>query len=464
VAEPDQPVTITSTNEAVEIAIPADAVAEPTAISITEMGGNFEVAAYDGEMRAANSYSIEPHGTTFDQPVEITFSWPDTDNDGFVDGTSLYEANLLVIKNNMVISPACSVNPACDMAANTVTVTVNSLSLFILAGPENQPPVAHISGPQTGIEGQALTFNASDSIDPEGGPVSLAWDTNADGQFDDGSGASLTFTFADNGSYPVSVRATDQQGLAAVSTLVVSVANAAPQVGVIIAPQDPKQINTSVSVAASISDPGTSDLLSAIWSWDDGTTSPAAISDGLAFGSHTYSQPGVYSVVLTAKDKDGATTTRAFNYIVIYDPSGGFVTGAGWIYSPRGAYLLKPDASGMTLFGFVSKYKKGASVPSGDADFFFCLGGFNFNATSYSWLVVNDSTAQFLGYGTMNGRGSYRFSITVKDGKLGGGADAYRIQIWNTADGMLVYDNQPGAALDAPATAAIGGGNIVIHK
>jgi hypothetical protein len=45
--------------------------------------------------------------------------------------------------------------------------------------------------------------------------------------------------------------------------------------------------------------------------------------------------------------------------VVIYDPSGGFVTGGRWINSPLGAYTPSPNLIGEASFGFNSKYKRG---------------------------------------------------------------------------------------------------------
>jgi hypothetical protein len=152
--------------------------------------------------------------------------------------------------------------------------------------------------------------------------------------------------------------------------------------------------------------------------------------------------------------------------VVIYDPNAGFVTGGGWINSPAGAYPANPTLTGKANFGFVSKYKKGANVPDGNTEFQFKAGDINFHSEIYEWLVVSGARAQFKGTGSINGSGNYGFILTAIDGQIsgGGGTDKFRIKIWDRASGAVIYDNQAGAADDANATMALGGGSIVIHK
>ena len=71
---------------------------------------------------------------------------------------------------------------------------------------------------------------------------------------------------------------------------------------------------------------------------------------------------------------------------VVYDPSGGFVTGGGWIDSPAGAYSPDEELTGKANFGFVSKYQQGASVPTGQTEFQFKAADLNFHSTDYQWL------------------------------------------------------------------------------
>lgn len=187
-------------------------------------------------------------------------------------------------------------------------------------------------------------------------------------------------------------RIADKDGGFADYTATIIVNNLAPSVGAISAPTDPRMVNTSINASASFSDPGTLDTHTALWDWGDGTTSAGAVTESGGSGSvsraHAYAAAGVYTVTLIVTDDDGAAAQSRFQYVVVYDPSAGFVTGGGWIDSPAGAYAADPSLTGRATFGFVAKYKKGASVPTGQTEFQFHLGNLNFKSTAYDWLVV----------------------------------------------------------------------------
>ena len=120
---------------------------------------------------------------------------------------------------------------------------------------------------------------------------------------------------------------------------------------------------------------GTTGTRSAAWSFDGtssilggvvGSSSPWSVT-----GSKAFSTPGVYSVVLTADDGLGGISIVDSNgglkeMVIAYDANGGFVTGGGWINSPAGAYVADASLVGKANFGFVSKDKKGASIPEGE--------------------------------------------------------------------------------------------------
>jgi hypothetical protein len=197
-----------------------------------------------------------------------------------------------------------------------------------------------------------------------------------------------------------------------------------------------------------------------------------AVSEVAAAALPTFTVAGVFNVCVRGTDSSGnisnpaSDPANACTFLVAFDPSGGFVTGGGWIYSAEGACQFDSIcavAAGKANFGFVSRYKKGASIPTGSTEFNFTAGGFNFHSDTYDWLVVNmnGSNAQYKGSGSVNGElspvgHSYKFMLWARDFKATG-IDTFRIKIWyeDAGNEVVVYDNG--------FNQEIGGGNIVIH-
>jgi Leucine-rich repeat (LRR) protein len=358
-----------------------------------------------------------------------------------------------------------------DTIANFVTGHVSSLSWFAVAFALNQPPTVNAGGPYSVEEGGNTALTATGS-DPDGDLLTYAWDLDGDGAFE-APGQAVTFsaTALDGPSSPtVVVQVSDGKGGVATGQAIVDVLNAAPLAGSITAPVDPVPVGTTISVGADFTDPGALDTHIAEWNWGDGSSSAGAVTEvggsGTVAGTHIYTTPGVYTVRLTVTDDDGGVGEALFQYVVVYDPEGGFVTGGGWINSPPGAYVANPSLTGKATFGFVAKYKKGATVPTGQTQFQFKVANLDFHSDTYQWLVVAGPQAKFKGVGTINGQGEYGFLLTAIDGQVSssGGVDKFRIKIWDKATGEIVYDNQMGESDDSAAATELGGGSIVIHK
>ena len=231
---------------------------------------------------------------------------------------------------------------------------------------------------------------------------------------------------------------------------------------------EPVKVNTTVTVTAAFSDPADSAdaPFTCSINFGDGTNRAGTVDGFSCHGSHAYETPGVYKVIVTVTDKDGwSSSATASEFVVVYDPSEGFVTGGGWFNSPAGAYTLDATLTGKAYFGFVSKYKKGATVPTGETEFEFTVGNLSFFSDDYEWLVVAGSKAIFKGTGTINGGGSYKFIISAIDGKDDGNSDTFRIKIWDEVDGTVIYDNQiESVADDADPIMELGGGSITVHS
>ncbi len=254
----------------------------------------------------------------------------------------------------------------------------------------------------------------------------------------------------------------------------------APVLGLITAPSGPVQIGTAVNLTATYSD---CSIVTAIWHFSsDGITyeyskAGDVVGNSIEFNNTEPKIPaGVYNIKLKIIDACGNTlmSDPHTEFLVIYDPSGGFVTGGGWFNSLPGNMPYNPTAYGKANFGFNAKYKTGKNnlnEVDGNTNFQFKEGDFHFKSSSHkamSLVISGERKATYKGSGTVNGSGSYDFMVTVIDGEAPGAGpndyDSFRIKVWVTGSpSTVVYDNEGGGE-NEDATTVLGGGSIVIHK
>lgn len=347
----------------------------------------------------------------------------------------------------------------------------------------NNPPDVTLTGDDTADEGDTKSYSfTTDDPDADDTFTLVNATCGANGNksnetFNSATGAgSFDCTFPDGpATSTVSVTVSDGTD-SDTDSIVVTVNNVAPTVSAITGlPTDPVPINTTVYGCVTFTDPAGAldEPYSAVFDWNvnlwdevgplTSNAGPFAYGDQVC-SSHTYTAAGVYAVQVGVTDEDGGTGySPVYEYVVVYDPDAGFVTGGGWIWSPAGAYAYGPELEGKASFGFVSRYQRGATVPTGQTQFQFHAGSLSFHSSSYDWLVVSGARAQYKGYGAVNGVLGYQFMLTAIDGDVsgGGGVDKFRIKIWN--DYGTLYDNQMGDADDGEVTTEIRGGSIVIH-
>ncbi len=351
----------------------------------------------------------------------------------------------------------------------------------VMVAPVNDPPsdVNVIATQLSVIEGGTVYITASfQNVDPGDTHTALIdWGdgTNSTLNLGIATGFSASHQYLDDqpvgaDAYRIAITIVDGADASASGATSVEVANVAPVISAVTGPTSPVALGGSATVAASFTDVGSLDTHTCTFGWGDGTqtvVNAAGTGNGACSATHTYATSNVYEVEVTVTDGDGGSAETSFQYVVVYNANGGFVTGGGWIMSLAGAYVPNPALTGKANFGFVSKYKPGSSEPTGNTEFQFKAADLNFKSTSYEWMVISGSKVRYRGVGQINGAGEYGFELTAWDGNMpgGGGTDRFRLQIWDTNRGnAMLYDNQMGAADGAEPTTALGGGSIVIHK
>jgi PKD repeat protein len=178
---------------------------------------------------------------------------------------------------------------------------------------DDSAPTADAGPDQAANEGAAVQFSGS-GLDADGNPLTFAWNF---GDGSTGSGASPTHAYADNGTYTVTLTASDGANTAT-DTLVVTVGNVAPTASVFGPTTAVRGQPVTYTFAAA--DPGTADAAAPITyaiAWGDGTTETV---QGPAAGvqvEHVYTGSGDHAVTVTATDKDGATGPAAGQTVTV---------------------------------------------------------------------------------------------------------------------------------------------------
>ena len=183
-------------------------------------------------------------------------------------------------------------------AFNTSATTPATIAANLL-------PIADPNGPYSGSTGVPVTFDGTGSIDPDGTVVGYAWDFG-DGNI--GSGPTPSNTYADAGTYTVTLTVTDNAGGISAPVTAPATISAANQPPVADAggPYSASMIFDSGTVTFDGSGSDDPDGTIASWEWDFGDGNTGSGETAI----HTYTAPSTYVVTLTVTD-DGATPLSA---------------------------------------------------------------------------------------------------------------------------------------------------------
>ncbi len=193
------------------------------------------------------------------------------------------------------------------VGSDTLTVTVNNVAPTVEAGAD-----------QMVNEGELVSFTGSFTNPGSADTYTIQWNFG-DGVTTDGT-LTPSHVYADNGAYIVTLTVTDDDGGVGSDTLTVTVDNVAPTVD---AGSDHQIYEEDLfQFQGSFSDPGILDTHTATIDWGIGSIENATVTEnngsGVATGSHTYTEPGVYTVTLTVTDDDGGVGMDSMEMTVVY--------------------------------------------------------------------------------------------------------------------------------------------------
>ena len=265
---------------------------------VVDAGPNAD-AWVDESMQESVSFT-DPGGST-DGPWTWTIAWGD--------GASS-NGNTIVLGGPITASHTYDAAGSYTVRATVMDKDGGTASdeKIVTVRPRNYAPIAVAGGPYQGD--QMITFNGASSSDPDNDlPLTYSW-TFGDGTV--GSGVSPTKTYAADGSYTATLRVTDARDLSSsTESTAVTIANVPPAVNA--GPDATVEIGSAFTTNATFTDPGGASDGPWTWTiaWGDGTsTTGSETSLGSTMArSHTYGQPGQYTLRLTVTDKDGGAGT-----------------------------------------------------------------------------------------------------------------------------------------------------------
>jgi ELWxxDGT repeat protein len=215
-----------------------------------------------------------------------------------------------------------------DDGSETITVTVTSAVGASGSGSEtisvlNVAPTAAIANPPASSpEGSPIALtgvvNDPSPVDVAAG-FAEAWAVTKDGSpFASGTGPGFSFTPDDDGTYIVTLIATDEDGgVGAPASTTINVTNVAPTVQVV---GDSSGVRGQVRhLSVSVTDPSAVDTAAGFTStinWGDGTPAQPVAPSPTAGVGHVFTQAGTYTVSVTAADEDGLATTATWSITI----------------------------------------------------------------------------------------------------------------------------------------------------
>jgi PKD repeat protein len=171
----------------------------------------------------------------------------------------------------------------------------------------NAPPVANAGGTYAGSKGVPVQFNGSGSSDPNGKPITWAWNFGdpASGASNTSTLASPTHTYLRAGTYTVTLTVKDASNRSTTTTTQAVIPNVSPSVSAL--PGATILKGEGYAAAGSFADPDPDAWTATVDYGDGGGAQPLGLAGNAFSIAHTYGTAGNFTVAVTVSDNDGGS-------------------------------------------------------------------------------------------------------------------------------------------------------------
>lgn len=279
-----------------------------------------------------------------------------------------------------------------------------------------QTSASFTMNPDSGEIPLKVKFDASSSYDPDGEISSYEWDLDGDGEFDDATGETATYTYEQEGTFDVALRVTDNNGEYNVAEEQVEAGTVNGLRAIIqsdVGADDIYYVGEKYAFSADLSRVDSGSIQKYNWDFGDGSSKVSSKST-----SHTFSKAGKFTVKLAIQDSAGNTDQTSKEIIVVDQGT-----------PPVALISSDPAAVNGEITGpFPLTVEFDASKSTDKED----------DIIQYDWDFNSDEEIDDSGdkasY-TFEEEGEYTTTLTITD--AGGNQDAEEVQVTVTAQGIV---------------------------
>jgi len=246
--------------------------------------------------------------------AKAAYSW------NFGDGGTASTTGTAAVKHTYTTGGTFSVVLTVTGEAGLSSSKANAVAV---EGPPNVVPTASFTWtPQAPAQGGTVTFTSTvtDPDQPAGTAFTYAWDF---GDTTTSVLASPTHAFAAKQTYTVKLTVTDAQSAAVTVEHTISVGNAAPVVGTLVASNASPNTGDPVTfTVGSVTDADVGDTITSFkWTFGDGSTLTTVGSPSGGTATHVFNAPGPYTVSVIAVDSRGGESLPKIVPVTVSGPT-----------------------------------------------------------------------------------------------------------------------------------------------